>query len=74
MATGINTSQGWSPQMVTGTLRVPVQNDQFLMNQMSLTSTTGVIAGQNQTKFGNHKKVNVYIKKVKSDINYLKRV
>ena len=74
MATGINTSQGWSPQMVAAMERVPVQNDQFLMNQMSLTSTPRNFASENQTKFGNHKKVNVYIKKVKSDINYLKRV
>jgi hypothetical protein len=74
MATGINTSQGWSPQMVTGTLRVPVQNNQFLMNQMSLTSTPRNFAGENQTKFGNHKKVVPLIKKVSCDINYLKRV
>jgi hypothetical protein len=70
MASGTNTSQGWSPQMVSGMERVPVLDDRFLMNQMSLTSTTGNFAGENQTKFGKQQK----LKKVSSDINYLKRV
>ena len=69
MATGIATSQGWSPQMVVGMDHVPEQNNQFLFNQMSLISTTGNIAGENQTKFGGTKR----LKKINSDIFYLKK-
>jgi len=78
MATGLATSQGWSPQMVAGIDRVPVASPdgQFLFNQLSLTSTTGDIAGQNQLPaFGKKalKKVNA-LNKVNADIRFLKSV
>ena len=73
MATGLSTSQGWSSQMVAGIDRLPeAANGQFLFNQLSLTSTTGPIAGQNQLPaFG--KSVNK-LAKVNADIRYLKQV
>jgi hypothetical protein len=72
MATGVATSQGWSPQMVSGIDRVPVQGDSFLFNQMSLTSTTGNFSGENRLpKFGRKHSL---LAKVNSDIRYLQKV
>jgi len=72
MATGVATSQGWSPQMVAGIDRVPVENDSFLWNQMSLTSTTGNFAGENRLPmFGRKQSL---LAKVNSDIRYLQKV
>ena len=77
MASGIATSQGWTIPMVAGMDNVPVQDDTFLFNQLSLTSTTGPIAGQNQTNatvtaFGKkHTSVRSELKCVNKTIHYL---
>ena len=70
---GIATSQGWTSQMVAGMDKVPVQNDTFLWNQLSLTSTTGDFSGQNKlpASFGKKKAA---LFKVNNEIKYLKRV
>jgi hypothetical protein len=74
MASGLATSQGWSPEMVAGMENVPVYQGNFLMNQLSMTSTpvNKIPFGQNQTqKFGkSHNKLG----KVCRDINYLKKM
>ena len=75
MASGIATSQGWTPPMVAGLSKVPVQDNTFLWNQLSLTSTTGDFAGQNSTKasFGK-RKINSKLSSDNKDIRYLKFV
>ena len=76
MASGLSTSQGWSPQMVAGMEHVPVYQGNFLMNQISMTSTpvNQIPFGQNQTqKFGKSKK-NSFLLKLKAEIKYLKHV
>ncbi len=75
MASGISTSQGWSPGMVAGMEHVPVYQDKFLMNQLSMTSTPvdQITFGKNQTqKFGKSHKNS--LSKVLKDIIYLKQV
>jgi hypothetical protein len=76
MASGLSTSQGWSPQMVAGMEHVPVYQDKFLMNQLAMTSTpvNQIPFGQNQTqKFGKSKKKSS-LSKINEEINYLKHV
>ncbi len=67
MASGISSPQGWSPQMVAGMDNVPVQNDTFLWNQLSLTSTNNSFHGKKTTNaFGKQKnnlnKMIIYLK------------
>ena len=68
---GIATSQGLTPFQVAEIDKVPVKDNIFLWNQLSLTSTTGDFSGQNQlpAKFG--KKKNSLLK-VNNEIKYLK--
>jgi len=73
MATGLATSQGWSPEMVAGMEHVPVYQGKFLMNQLSMTSTpvNQIPFGQNQTqKFGKSD----LLKKVKQEIKFLQSI
>ena len=69
---GIATSQGLTSQMVAGIDKIPVQDNTFLWNQLSLTSTN-FLSGQNQlpAKFG--KKKTAFLK-VNNEIKYLKQV
>ena len=70
MASGISSPQGWSPQMVAGMDNVPDQNDTFLWNQLSLTSTTNPFQGKKTTIAFGKKKLN--LNKINKFIFYLK--